>query len=129
MRTFKQYFAIVFMFIFASMAQAAVCDFGANYGQIARVYPQFSPAGGPGGTFILLKNGATNALLPGGYYFISTAPVNTQPMAQDQSVYRSMHDLVMEAAKNNWTIYVRTTNCSAPTAGNAQVEYLVVDFP
>jgi len=105
-------------------AQAAVCDFSVNSGQIKRIYPQFAPTVGPG-TFFQLKGTNTQAVTPNGYYFIRATPA-TAPV---QSLYRSMHDLLVEAAKTGWTVQVRTADCTHGPKALAMVEYLVVDLP
>lgn len=113
----------VVVLISAGAVQAQVCNYSANTGLVKRIYPQFAPVAGPG-TFFQLKGTNTKAVNPNGYYFISAMPA-TLPI---QSLYRSMHDLLVEAAKSGWTVQVRTTNCGGPVA-EAKVEYLVVDLP
>jgi hypothetical protein len=113
----------VVLLVSAGAVQAQVCSFPSNTGRVHRIYPQFAPASGPG-TFFQLKGTNTKALNPNGYYFIPATPA-TLPI---QSLYRSMHDLLVEAAKSGWTVQVRTANCGGPVA-EAKVEYLVVDLP
>ena len=55
--------------------------------------------------------------------FISALPAAN---AATQSLYRSMHDLLVEAAQAGWTVHARTRNCAAPVS-TARVLYLVVD--
>ncbi len=107
----------------AVQAQVQFCSFSSNSGLVKRIYPQFTPVSGPG-TFFQLKGTNTKALNLNGYYFIPATP-DTLPV---QSLYRSMHDLLVEAAKSGWTVQVRTANCGGPAA-EAKVEYLVVDLP
>lgn len=124
------------LLIAVSEAHSLPCNFAENFGTVKRIYPQFYPAGTvvpsnahKPGTFFRLDGGPTNALLADGYYHISANGTSSVPPVHTrESLYRSMHDLIVEAAKNGWTVQVRTTNCSAPESA-APVEYLVIDYP
>jgi hypothetical protein len=106
-----------------SFESAAACyDFVENYGKVSRIYPQYNPLAGPG-TFFNLKSGVTNALCENQYYHISTTTSSS-----GQSVYRSLHDLLVEAAKYGWTVQVRTTTCGLNASNSVEVEYIVVDY-
>jgi hypothetical protein len=120
-----------------SKANSSICGTDENFGKVQRIYPQYYPEGLPEvpsnahkpGTFFRLSGGLSNALLPNGYYHISANGTSIVPPAHTrQSMYRTMEDLLVVAAKNGWTVVVRTNNCAAAQA-NAPVEYLVVDFP
>lgn len=102
-----------------SEANAACSDFAINFGKLKRIYPAGTSATGPG-TFFQLKNGSTGALSGSNpYYFI---PATGAPAVVE--AYRSEHDLLVEAAKAGWTVYVRTTNCGTV----ATVAYIFVDY-
>jgi hypothetical protein len=125
--TLKQAVAIAVLTVttlaFSLVVNASCSDPGENYGKVARIYPQYSPAAGPG-TFFTLKEGVTNALNGAAYYHIPTTTSGDR-----QAVYRSMQDLLVEAAKSGWTVRVRTTNCGpSPTTNAIQVEYIVIDY-
>lgn len=101
---------------------AACYDYGENYGQVSRLYPQYNPVAGPG-TFFQLKSGLTNALGGNSYYHIGTKNTST-----GQSIYRSIHDLLADAAETGRTVYVRTSSCGWNSTGSVNVEYIVVDY-
>jgi len=117
---------VCFLFTVAN-ASADICDFENNFGRVERVYPQWISST-LAGTYFSLHPGATDAVVGGAYYFIPALP-NASLSAQ--SLYRSLHDLLLEAAKFGWTVNVRTTNCatSAISPAYAPVAYLFVDFP
>jgi len=99
------------------LTHAAICDFSQNAGIVKRMYPTFANGGGIiSGTYFMLS-GVTAALtLPTGYYFIP-----------NYDNYHEMYLLLLEAAKGQWKLQVKTTNCAVPAA-SANVQYLVVDF-
>jgi hypothetical protein len=104
---------------------SAVCEFAENQGRVKRINPTFASGSNPPGTYFQLIPGQTAALTNAdSYYFISALPADT---ADTQSLYRSMHDLIVEAAKAGWIVQVRTDNCDNPLR-SAPVVYLVVDF-
>ncbi len=109
---------------FTSASYASICMETDNYGKVSRILP-WTAAGGTvftlGGTNSLTN--AVNITNGTGAYLIKVNP-NTVTV---QSMYRSTHDLLVEAAKNGWTIKVRTTNCVSAMA-YAPVEFLYVDF-
>jgi hypothetical protein len=111
----------VWLLVATADLASAVCGVTENYGRVQRIYPI---SGTAPGTYFQLVPGRTDALTnPDGYYVISALPAVN---AAAQSVYRSMHDLLVEAAKAGWTVHARTHNCTAP-ASQARVLYLVVD--
>jgi hypothetical protein len=107
----------LFLLSIAPIANSAICDYGQNAGVVKRVYPTFANGAGIiSGTYFTIS-GTTSALTsPTGYYFIP-----------NYDNYHEMHDLVLEAAKAQWKVQIKTTNCGNPAA-NANVQYLVVDF-
>jgi len=117
---------VCFLFTVAN-ASAGICDFNSNFGKVKRVYPQWQ-SNALAGTYFSLHPGITNAVVGNAYYFIPALP-NASLSAQ--SLYRSLHDLLLEAAKSGWTVNVRTTNCATPAIypAYAPVAYLFVDFP
>jgi len=107
------------------------CKFQENTGKVSRIYPHVSSGGGfSAGTYLSLKGGTTNALTSStGYYHLETSPTSDPAT---QSVYQAMHNLIVEAAKNNWTVQVRVRDsdpaCTTNTPqATVKVEYLVVD--
>jgi hypothetical protein len=107
------------------------CKFQENTGKVSRIYPHASSGGGfSAGTYFSLKGGTINALTSStGYYHLETSPTSDPAT---QSVYQAMHNLIVEAAKNNWTVQVRVRDsdpaCTTNTPKAAvKVEYLVVD--
>ena len=102
------------------------CRPNENFGKVKRIYPHQSIPNP--GTFFHLHDGVTNAVVGDAYYFISAFPDTS---SSKQSVHRSTQDLLLEAAKSGWTVYVRTFNCGAPAVSPAfaPVSYLYVDFP
>jgi hypothetical protein len=123
MKTVSRTLFSALLLIAVSKAHSAPCDFVGNFGKIQRIYPQFYPGGltavpsnahKPGTFFRLDGSGLTNALTSGGSYHISANGTSSIPPVHTRgSLYRSMHDLIVEAAKNGWTVHVRTNNCSS----------------
>jgi hypothetical protein len=92
-------------------AHSACSDYTENYGKVSRIYPQYNS-----GTYFTLKGGIMNALGGNTYYHIS--PKET---SSEQAIYRSIHDMLMEAAKSGRKVYVETVknNCQKNTANAA----------
>ena len=118
MNIFNRIFvSAILLFGITSTANSAICDYTQNTGVVKRIYPTFSNGAGTiSGTYFTIS-GTTSALnSPTGYYYIP-----------NYDNYHEMHDLVLEAAKAQWKIQVKTTNCTNLVT-NATVQYLVVDF-
>jgi len=108
------------MVLFVNQAHAACFDFAENFGKIKRFYSQYGGATGPA-TLFQLKNGQTGALTdPTTSYYV----VPAQTPAGRLEVYRTLTDLLIEAAKANWTVRVRTLDCGTLPS----VAYIFVDY-
>jgi hypothetical protein len=112
-------------------ADNVICGFQKNTGQVARIYPQFSPGLDPnGGTFFRLKNGQTAALANANSYYFIPAGGSSSHLA----VYQTLNNLLLEAAKSGKTVSVRISASSpvcstgTPATTAAIVEYLTVDY-
>ena len=130
--------SFVLLSVIASGSSAAdICSEVVNYGKVARILPWNN-----WGTVFLLKGGVTQALMSGTKgrcsYVIKLTPAtaSTTPTAATDlanNLYRSQHDLLVEAAKAGWTVKVRTKNCSTTTGQTpvayADVEFIYVDLP
>jgi hypothetical protein len=82
-----------------------------NYGKVGRIYIDEN------NVFFRLKDGKTEMNPTSGYYVIQTSHKN----------YSSLVGLLLTAASNRYTIYVRTKETLNPQ-GHAEVYYLVVDW-
>lgn len=102
---------VLIVLALSSTMEAQQFGFEQNSGVVKRLYPE------PTGTYFSLTGGQTAMKPVNGYYFIPTTHTN----------YDALVQLLYTAAKERWTLKVRTQ----PTLranGSAEVIYLVVDF-
>ena len=102
--------------VVASGAHAANCGPWSNYGRLQRIgHDQYYNK-----TWFRLQGGRTDAVTGGGYYLLS----NT-----NKELYAAQVNLIVEAAKAGWIVYVETTNCfGSPPTNGVTITSLFVDF-
>ena len=126
MKTIGLFLALSFLLIVPG-ASAAICDSMLNFGRIEKIevrQPPVGRSGANGGTLFRLKGPDHVALSSNtGYYFIPFTHISPN----SEVLYTAMHYLLIEAAKEGWTIRITTSNCDTPS-DLAVVANMSIDF-